>query len=71
MDMQREVDLVRDWSREWRLTLASEKCQTTLFTTDTHKRSWKPTLRLNGVVLEKVDNPVLLRVKHDPALAFH
>ena len=33
IDMQREVDLVRDWSKEWRLTLAAEKCQTTFFTT--------------------------------------
>ena len=69
--MQREVDLVRAWSREWRLTLAAEKCQTTLFTTDTHKRSWKPSIQLNGVMLEKVDNPVLLGVKYGPALVFH
>ena len=52
MDKQRKVDLVRDWNRKWRLTLAAAKYQTTLFTTAKHERSWKPTLLLNGLVLE-------------------
>ena len=44
---QEVVNLVVEWSREWKLTLNSTKRKVSFFTTWTHEvNSWEPTITM-------------------------
>ena len=45
---QEETDRVVEWSRRWRLQLNVAKCEMCLFTTDSHERSLRSTVKIEG-----------------------
>jgi ribonuclease HI len=69
-EMQVEVSLVEEWSREWILKLNPDKCEVCLFSTDTSEASWKPTLALGGTTIKENKSPTFLGVTYDPQLSF-
>ena len=55
---------------EWRLQLNVSKCETCLFTTDSHERSWRPTIKIEEREVPFNENPTFLGIKYDPQLTF-
>ena len=69
---QEVVNLVVEWSREWKLTLNSTKSEVSCFTTWTHEvNSWEPTITIGDEAIPFVKNPRLLGVYLDTTLTFN
>ncbi len=68
---QKLVDVVVEWSAEWKLSLNVEKSQVTLFTNSTRETRIKPTILCSGASIPYVEFPVLLGVTLDRALSFN
>ena len=68
--MQREVDRMEQWSRRNGLKLNPDKCTTCLFSTDSSKSKWVPTLTLHGKALKENKNQTFLGVTYDKRLTF-
>ena len=69
-NMQAEIERVVEWSERWGLQLNGNKCEATLFTTDSSESKWKPQLSMRGKTLGTTKSPVFLGVKYDPRLTF-
>ena len=64
---QAAVDIVVDWSKEWKLVLNGSKSETSIFTLG---KVWCPNIRINDRAIRSVSNPKLLGVTLDRTLTF-
>ena len=67
---QEAVDIVQEWSHQWKLNLNSLKSETTIFSTSTADASWRPRVTINGDPLRYEPHPKLLGVIFDRKLLF-
>ena len=73
--LQKDVDTITSWSKEWRLTLNCSKCESGFFSSDSNEAHWSPTINITNKdntqsVLHHNKNPVLLGVTYDRTLTF-
>ena len=67
---QEAVNIVYNWSREWKLTLNGSKSEVSLFTLRTSDRGWTPSITIGGEKVRFVTHPRLLGVTLDRTLTF-
>ena len=70
-EAQNLVDIVSNWSREWKLNLNADKCEVCFFSTDTKEAKWSPTIKIDGKILKHEPTPRLLGVTLDRTLCFN
>ena len=79
-DAQWAVDVVSEWSKEWKLDLNASKSEVTFFSRNTHESKYEPSLhikkvdKVNGTVVKSPipfnPTPTLLGVIYDRTLSF-
>ena len=67
---QAAVDAVAKWATKWRMTLASDKCSATLFTTSPTEANIELDIKLHGEKLPTDRHPKFLGVVFDRLLSF-
>ena len=70
MKVQRTVDVVTAWSREWKLNLNATKSESSLFTTWTHEAKRVAKIYIEGKLIPFNPEPRLLGVTLDRQLTF-
>ena len=68
--LQKSVNVVTTWSKEWKLSLNASKSEVSFFTLDTSELSFSPSILIDGTVLRHNQFPRLLGVILDPKLSF-
>ncbi len=69
-ELQRAVTAVAEWSTSKKMVLNANKCEVTLFSTNSHKANWQPTLIGNNTRLHNNPQPKFLGVTLDSLLTF-
>ena len=69
-DAQKAVDVVSQWSREWKLNLNASKSEVSFFSTWTGESTWEPEIQIDGKKIDCVATPRLLGVTLDRQLTF-
>ena len=69
-EAQALVDIVATWSKEWKLSLNADKCESSFFSTNTHEANWSPSIVIDGKVIKHEPTPRLLGVVLDRTLCF-
>ena len=64
------VNLVSEWSKEWKLNLNGSKSEVSYFSTWTQESAWEPEIIIDGKPIEYNPNPRLLGVILDRSLTF-
>ena len=64
------MDVVVNWSKEWKLNLNGSKSEVSLFTTKGLDAGWTPKITIGGQVIRYEENPRLLGVILDRKLTF-
>ena len=59
---QAVVDIVVEWSNQWKLSLTVTKSETAFFTRWNRKFNWQPKVEVDGKIVPYVKNPRLLGV---------
>ena len=67
---QEAVDIVYNWSRDWKLTLNGSKSEVSLFTLRTSDKGWTPNITIGGEKVRFEPHPRLLGVTLDRTLTF-
>ena len=67
---QEMVDHIAAWSRRWKLTLSTAKCEASFFSTNTHEAEWRPIIKIDDSAINYNANPIFLGVKYDRQLTF-
>ena len=67
---QHTVSIVERWSREWKLTINSSKSEASFFSTCVAEAKWKPTITVEGEMIDFKPTPRLLGVILDRQLSF-
>ena len=67
---QDAVDIVVNWSREWKLILNGSKSETSLFSLGKTDKTWQPKITINGQIARFEPNPRFLGVTLDRTLTF-
>ena len=67
---QSALSKLEEWSAYWRLPLNPTKCESSLFTTDTHQAQLQPSLVLQGTPLQFNPCPKFLGVTFNRTLSF-
>ena len=65
------MDIVVEWSREWKLNLNADKSEAAFFTTATREIKYQSTIFIAGEIIKVNPNPRLLGVYLDPQLSFN
>jgi len=68
--VQWAVDIVQEWSKEWKLNLNASKSEASFFSTWTREASWTPSLTIDGAPIPFNPTPRLLGVYLDRQLTF-
>ncbi len=69
-EQQRAVTAVAEWSTSKKMVLNADKCEVALFSTNSHKANWQPTLIDNNTRLHNNPQPKFLGVTLDSLLTF-
>ena len=64
-DAQWAVDVISEWSKEWKLELNSTKSESSFFSTWTHESSYKPDILIDDKIIPFNKTPKLLGVRYD------
>ena len=64
------MDIVNNWSKEWKLSLNASKSETCLFTLDPFEARYSPEILIDGKTLRHNENPIVLGVTLDRTLSF-
>ena len=67
---QEVVDLIVEWSRNWKLTLNASKSEVAFFSTWTKESNHQPIITIDGTRIPFNPNPTLLGVTFDRQLTF-
>ena len=70
MKVQKTVDVVSDWSKEWKLNLNATKSESSLFTTWTREAKCRAKIYIDGKMIPFNPEPRLLGVTLDCQLTF-
>ena len=68
--LQHALNVLETWTKKWKLQLNTDKCETTLFTTDTHESKYIPHLTLSDNLIKFNATPKFLGVTFDRSLSF-
>ena len=68
--VQWAVNVIHDWSLEWKLNLNASKSEASFFSTWSHESKWEPSLQIGGKDLPFNETPKLLGVYLDTTLSF-
>ena len=69
-DVQRSVDLVVRWAKQWKLQLNAGKSEASFFSTSSHEAKWEPNIQMDGSKIRNEKTPRLLGVRLDRNLYF-
>ena len=64
-DAQWAVDVVEDWSKDWKLNLNTSKSEVVFFSTWTHEANHIPSVSIGGTPIPFNPTPKLLGVRFD------
>ena len=70
-DARWAVNVISEWSKEWKLELNSTKSESAFFSTWTHESDFKPEILINQKIIPFNKTPKLLGVRYDRTLSFH
>ena len=69
-EAQWAVDVIANWSKEWKLELNATKSEVTFFSTWTHEANFQPSISIANKVVPYKKTPKLLGVRYDWNLSF-
>ena len=68
--LQRVIDIINEWSIKKKMTINTDKCEVTFFSTDSHEAKWRPNMKLDGEEIKYEASPKFLGVYLDRTLSF-
>ena len=69
-EAQWAVDIIADWSKEWKLELNASKSEVSFFSTWTHEANFTPSINIDNKAIPYKKSPKLLGVRYDWNLSF-
>ena len=69
-EAQWAVDVIANWSKEWKLELNATKSEVTFFSTWTHEANFQPSFSIANKVVPYKKSPKLFGVRYDWNLSF-
>ncbi len=55
-ELQRAVTGVAEWSTSKEMVLNADKCEVTIFSTNSHKAKWQPTIIANNTIIALISH---------------
>ena len=69
-EAQWAVDIIADWSKEWKLELNASKSEVSFFSRWTHEANFTPSINIDSKAIPYKKSPKLLGVRYDLNLSF-